>query len=153
MQLATIEGIRTENRVSVSGSNLGKRMAFNREGTPTQMRALYKECGLKGTALSKAVRDAVKAGKDIAWVSFHALTQMAQNGEYIPTMGDVNAKGNKMKLTLEKPIEPKLRGNAATAATALADRDKEVEKLKAELEALKASFAEVVEEAAASTEE
>jgi hypothetical protein len=36
---------------------------------------------------------------------------------------------------------------------ALADRDKEVEKIKAELEALKASFAEVVEEAAASTEE
>lgn len=144
MQLATIEGLKMETRISASGSKLGQRMAFNGKGTPSQMREEYKKAGMKGAALSKAVRDAVKGGKSIAWVSFHALTQMAQNGDYVPTIGDINAKGTKVKLTLEKPTEAKVR---AKASTAWADRENEVEKLKAELEALKAEFAKTVEAA------
>jgi hypothetical protein len=107
MQLANIEGIKLENRISVNGRNLGQRLAFNVHGTPSQMREAYRSAGLKGNALSSAVRDAVKSGKDIAWVQFHALTQMAQNGDFIPTSGDMNSKGDKIKLELVKPIEPK----------------------------------------------
>lgn len=118
MQLATIEGIKLESRISSNNRNLGQRMAFNASGTPAQMREVYKSRGLKGNALSSAVREAVKGGKDIAWVSFHALSQMAQNGDFIPTMGDINAKGTKIKLELVKPTEPKGKAKAALPAPA-----------------------------------
>lgn len=124
MQLATIEGIKLENRISVNGRNLGQRLAFNVNGTPTQMRQTYRAAGLKGNALSSAVRDAVKAGKDIAWVQFHALTQMAQNGDFIPASGDMNSKGDKIKLELVKPTEPKRKAEkpAIDPEQAVADR-------------------------------
>ena len=124
MQLATIDGIKLENRVSINGRNLGQRLAFNREGTPAQMREVYRAAGLKGNALSSAVREAQKAGKDIAWVQFHALTQMAQNGDFIPTCGDLNSKGDKIKLELVKPTEPKRKAEkpAVDPEQAIADR-------------------------------
>jgi hypothetical protein len=124
MQLANIEGIKLENRISINGRNLGQRLAFNVHGTPSQMRETYRSAGLKGNALSSAVRDAVKAGKDIAWVQFHALTQMAQNGDFIPTSGDMNSKGDKIKLELVKPIEPKRKAEkpAVDPEQAVADR-------------------------------
>jgi hypothetical protein len=107
MQLATIEGLKLVTRTSVDGKKLGQRLAFHGQGTPADMRKAYKAAGMKGSALSKAVREAVKGGKDIAWVSFHALAQMAQNGDYVPTQGDINSKGDKIKLELVKPTEPK----------------------------------------------
>jgi hypothetical protein len=124
MQLAQIEGINIENRISVNGRNLGQRLAFNRHGTPAQMRQAYRDAGLKGNALSAAVRDAIKQGKDIAWVQFHALTQMAQNGEFIPTAGDITSKGDKIKLELVKPTEPKRKAEkpAVDPEQAIADR-------------------------------
>lgn len=114
MQLATIDGIKVENRISVNGRNLGQRLAFNRDGTPAQMRETYRAAGLKGNALSAAVRDAQRNGKDIAWVQFHALTQMAQNGDFIPTCGDMNSKGDKIKIELVKPTEPKTKKATAS---------------------------------------
>lgn len=124
MQLATIDGIKLENRISTNGRNLGQRLAFNRNGTPSQMRETYRAAGLKGNALSAAVREAQKAGKDIAWVQFHALTQMAQNGEFIPASGDLNSKGDKIKLELVKPTEAKRKAEkpAVDAEQAIADR-------------------------------
>jgi hypothetical protein len=124
MQLANIEGIKLENRISINGRNLGQRLAFNQNGTPAQMRQAYKDAGLKGNALSAAVRDAVKQGRDIAWVQFHALTQMAQNGDFIPTAGDMNSKGDKIKLELVRPTEPKRKAEkpAVDPEKAIADR-------------------------------
>jgi hypothetical protein len=124
MQLATIDGIKLENRISINGRNLGQRLAFNRDGTPAQMRELYRAAGLKGNDLSAAVRDAVKAGKDMAWVQFHALTQMAQNGDFVPTAGDITSKGDKIKLELVKPTEPKRKAEkpAVDPEQAVADR-------------------------------
>jgi len=124
MQLATIDGIKLENRISINGRNLGQRLAFNRQGTPAQMREHYRAAGLKGNALSDAVRDAVKAGKDMAWVQFHALTQMAQNGDFVPTAGDITSKGDKIKLELVKPTEPKRKAEkpAVDPEQAVADR-------------------------------
>jgi hypothetical protein len=107
MQLATIEGLKLVTRTSASGANLGQRMAFIDKGTPAEMRAEFKKAGMKGTALSKAVRDAVKGGKDIAWVRFQALTQMAQSGGFIPVQSDINKGGNKIKMELVLPTEPK----------------------------------------------
>jgi hypothetical protein len=124
MQLATIDGIKLENRISINGRNLGQRLAFNRQGTPAQMREHYRNAGLKGNALSSAVRDAVKAGKDMAWVQFHALTQMAQNGDFVPTAGDITSKGDKIKLELVKPTEPKRKAEkpAVDPEQVIADR-------------------------------
>ena len=113
MQLATIEGIRIETRISAAGRNLGQRMAFNDKGTPAQMREEFKRAGLKGNKLSAAVRDAVKSGKDIAWVRFQALAQMAQNGDFTPALGDINKAGTKIKLELVKSTEPKAKKASA----------------------------------------
>ncbi len=117
MQLEIIENLATTSRLSANGHNLGQRIAFNSKGTPAEMREAYKAAGLKGNKLSAAVRDAVKGGKDIAWVSFQALIQQAQNGEFIPTMGDMNAKGTKIKLELEKPATVKPAKEKALPAT------------------------------------
>ena len=117
MQLATIEGIKIETRISAAGRNLGQRMAFNDKGTPAQMREEFKRAGLKGNKLSAAVRDAVKSGKDIAWVRFQALAQMAQNGDFTPALGDINKAGTKIKLELVKSTDPKAK-KAAPAPVA-----------------------------------
>lgn len=116
MQLATIEGIKIETRISAAGRNLGQRMAFNDKGTPAQMREEFKRAGLKGNKLSAAVRDAVKSGKDIAWVRFQALAQMAQNGDFTPALGDINKAGTKIKLELVKSTEPKAKKAPAPVA-------------------------------------
>ena len=107
LQLATIEGIKVEQRISSNGRNLGQMLAFNTQGTPAQMRALYKAAGLTGNKLSAAVRDAQKAEKDIAWVKFHALSQMAQNDDFIPTTCKLNTKNDKMTFELALPKEEK----------------------------------------------
>jgi hypothetical protein len=107
MQLATIEGIQLVTRTSANGRNLGQRMAFNSKGTPAEMRAAYKAAGLKGNKLSAAVREAIKGGKDLAWVSAQSLLQMAQNMDFVPAMGDLNAKGDKLKFEFVKPTAPK----------------------------------------------
>ena len=112
MQLATIEGIKVVTRKSASGSNLGQRLAFIDKGTPAEMRETFKKAGMKGNALSKAVRDAVKGGKDIAWVRFQALTQMAQSGGFIPVQSDINKGGDKIKMELVLPKEGKAKAAA-----------------------------------------
>lgn len=124
LQLATIEGIKVEQRISANGRNLGQMLAFNTQGTPAQMRALYKAAGLTGNKLSAAVRDAQKAEKDIAWVKFHALSQMAQNDDFIPTTCKLNTKNDKMTFELALPTEPKRKAEkpAVDAEQAIADR-------------------------------
>jgi hypothetical protein len=117
MQLTNIEGIKVIARKSASGANLGQRLAFIDKGTPSQMREEFKRAGMKGNALSKAVREAVKNGKDIAWVRFQALTQMAQSGGFVPVQSDLNKGGDKIKMELVLPKEPKraAKGNSAPA--------------------------------------
>lgn len=124
LQLATIEGIKVEQRISANGRNLGQMLAFNTQGTPAQMRALYKAAGLTGNKLSAAVRDAQKAEKDIAWVKFHALSQMAQNDDFIPTTCKLNTNNDKMTFELALPKEPKRKAEkpAVDAEQAIADR-------------------------------
>jgi hypothetical protein len=107
LQLANLDGIKVENRISSNGRNLGQVLAFNSQGSPSQIRAIYRAAGLTGNKLSAATREAVKAERDIAWVKFNALAQMAQNDDFIPSVGKINSKGDKMSFELVKPAEVK----------------------------------------------
>lgn len=109
LQLATLDGIKVENRISSNGRNLGQVLAFNTQGSPSQIRAIYRAAGLTGNKLSAATREAVKAERDIAWVKFNALAQMAQNDDFIPSVSKINSKGDKMSFELVKPAEVKVK--------------------------------------------
>lgn len=123
LQLANLDGIKVENRVSINGRNLGQQLAFNSQGSPSDIRAIYKASGLTGNKLSSAVREAVKAERDIAWVKFNALAQMAQNDDFIPSISKINSKGDKMSFELVKPAEVKAKATPAVdPEQAVADR-------------------------------
>lgn len=144
LELATINP-NTTVRTRKDGKIIGHRMAFDGTASASDIRKELKESGLKGRDLTKAVNAALAGKADIRWLKHEALNSALRSDGFIPDYADAAANGKSASVRF---IKPGAKGKDATAL-ALAQRTRELEDMKAELAALKANFALVVEQAAA----
>ena len=131
-------------RTRKDGKIIGQRMAFDGTLSASDLRKDLKAAGVTGRDLTKAVNAALTGTADVRWMKHDALTSAARSNGFIPDYADASANGKSMSV---RYVAPASKGVDATAA-ALKAKEMENASMKAELEALKAQFAAVVEQAA-----
>ena len=133
-------------RIRKDGKIIGQRLAFDGTLSASDLKKGLKAAGVKGRDLKKQVNAALTGTADVRWMTHDALQSAARSHGFVPDYADTAANGTSMSV---RYIAPGAKGVDATAAAALADKTREVEAVNAELAALKATFAEVVTQAAA----
>jgi hypothetical protein len=92
-------------RYNKSGKGIGDRLTFG-EATASEVRAAFKNEGLKGNALTKAVNEVITKSKDFAWAKHDAVASALRSKGYVPDYTDVSASGKSAVSRYTKPTEP-----------------------------------------------